>query len=106
MGIRANNLGNRKEISWGHIGKRKNYVNEAWKNILEDREKQKFQSVEDLIKDKIKPWNSNDKDYYWIMMPEKPAIPPTTTTTTTVQFAVWNEVSALWNNETQNWENI
>ena len=39
MSIKKNNLGQDRSITWGHLGKRKEYKNEAFKVIEADKKK-------------------------------------------------------------------
>ena len=106
MAIRANNMGQRKTITWGDLGNRRTYVNKAFQVIQEEKKKKKD------LNQLLKPWSSKEyqknKENFWINMPEKPAVPPTTTTTTTtpVVLVEWQNATTQWQLEGDNWENV
>ena len=103
MGIKKNNLGQDGKITWGHLGKRKEYTNEAFKVIEVEKQNKKYN-----WQAKLKPWGGMDKGKLVIMMPATSTTPPpTTTTTTTIPTGqLWEAVSTNWESTTDNWNTI
>ena len=98
MAIKPNNWGQEMKKTWGVLGKRKTYVNEAFETI-EIEEQQKRYNWEA----KLKPWSAMDKGHLTVMMP---APTTTTTTTTPVSLVEWQNNTTEWQLEGDNWENV
>ena len=94
--IRKNNLGQAGKVTWGHLGKRKVFVNEAFKTIEVEKERERFD-----WKAKLKPFNINENDTIVVGWNEKgvtPTPPPT--------HAVWNTFTQTWDTTTDSWDNV
>lgn len=95
MALRPNNLGQEKKQSWGVLGKRKTYQNEAFAAIEEAEKRKKYN-----WEAKLKPWNGLDKGTLWVNMPSKstPTPPPVN--------ALWNDTSTNWEVTSDTWDTI
>lgn len=93
--IRPNNLGQNKKNSWGVLGKRKDYTNEAFKVIKLEKERERYD-----WKAKLLPWSGIDKGQLVVMMPSgtAPTPPPV--------GAIWNTTTDVWETITDEWNNI
>ena len=102
MAIRPNNLGQEKKQTWGVVGKRKDYKNEAFAAIEEAEKKKKYD-----WEAKLRPWSGLDKGTLWVNMPSKTTTPPpTTTTTTTVALKLWETTTTNWEATSDTWDTI
>lgn len=95
MAIKPNNLGQQKKQTWGVVGKRKDYTNEAFNAIELEKERERYD-----WKAKLKPWSAMDKGQLIVMMPEKgtPTPPPT--------YAIWETTTTNWEATADNWDTI
>jgi hypothetical protein len=94
--IRKNNLGQAKKVEWGHLGKRKVFVNEAFKTIELERERERFD-----WKAHLQPFRLDKEGTLVVMMPEKG-----TTPTPPPENEIWNTFTSQWENITDSWNNV